>query len=221
MGRARINTEPGGAEKDFEGHLPASEDERLLVQRCLEHDRQALGRLAVTYAAAIRAGSRKAKSFAMSAVSCSVEDLMQEFLADLVGRPATILAGFDRCRGALAPWLTVASLRHATRALRSARWCAPLGRRVPLREKLRSDCHESAAAGSDGTRLLELDRAVDELSDASKYAVRAHYGIRPFSEPIPDPAIAETMGWSVRTLRRRLGTALVRLRRVLRHLRFR
>ena len=77
-----------------------------IVIGCLLRERDAFRRLATQYMDAVQAGAQKAIHACKGPVSGTVEDLAQEFFADLFEDPPALISNFDAMAGPFRPWLT-------------------------------------------------------------------------------------------------------------------
>jgi|GEM_PF-3676824 len=180
-----------------------------VVDACVRGDRLAFERLVTAYAEPVHRAAVRALAGLGCRVSCDVEDLALDFWSDVWLAPKRILGRFDAARGSLAPWLAQVAFHHCVNYLRSRgyRWPTAI---ASLGDAAATGIPGRASPPPDPGGLLH--QLLGDLSDTSRGAIEAKYGLGPSGEPMTVPEIAVWFGLSEHQVYRKIGKALRKMR---------
>ncbi len=149
-----------------------------LVIGCVLGERDAFRRLVMDYTDAVRTGALRAIRNCKVAVSCTADDLVQEFFTDVFTDSRAVLGNFDPLRGPLRPWLTEVAFRRCAKMLRSkaVRWPGRMGRTEAADLTSIADQH-----GANENLIDEILRLLPQFSVRSQDVLKARLGMEPFT----------------------------------------
>jgi RNA polymerase sigma factor (sigma-70 family) len=184
--------------------------ERELVAGCIRGDAAAWGELDARYRPVVYAGVARALRHGSGVqFSCTAEDLVDEFFADVFARPSAMLGRFDPTRP-LAGYLKTAAYHNALKRLRSSRfrW---LGRMRTLTPR----DHDYVPDHRDRDRpdlADQLDGWLRDLDEQSRWIIHAYFGLDSFQgHPLTAKQLGDQLHCSKRSVYYRIEQILSRL----------
>ncbi len=143
--------------------------------------------------------------------SCNVDDLVSQFLAQLLERPRIVLFGYDPAKGRLGPYLRQAAYWRMQDYLDSRAVSWPSRTMGASAEDI--DPPELPSDGeARAERTAALAEALHRLDKHSRWLLQVRFGIDSFTKPQSLRKIAAQLHISSSQVSRRIETILERLR---------